>query len=233
MARGATLRQLLSDLREETRRANAPAAGPDDAGPLRRTINHVYATLLANHDWPHLHAVFPKIPMSAGQRYYDVPTGLDYERITDARVWWNGLAEPLERGIGFDDYNTFDPDQNDRTSPALKWDVRFTGDHEQIEIWPVPDGSAQSVQFVGYWQCPPLVAEDDICRLDSEVVVLYAAAELLPEDSPDKKAKLQLAQELLRLTRLRTSSGAGKTFRLGVDGDGVSRRPTEAVVRVR
>jgi hypothetical protein len=177
--------------------------------------------------------VFPKIPLSAGQRYYDLPAGLDYERVTDARVWWNGIAEPLERGIGFDDYNAFDPDQNDRTSPALKWDVKFTGDREQIEVWPLPDGGAQSVQLVGYWSCAPLVDEDDICRLDSDVVVLYAAAELLAEDSPDKKAKLQLAQELLRLKKLRATSGAGKAFRLGVGGDGVSHRPTEAVVRVR
>lgn len=233
MARGATLRQLISDLREELRRANSPAAGPDDTGPLRRTINHVYATVYAGHDWPHLHTVFPKIMMNAGQRFYDLPVGLDYERINDVRVWWNGIAEPIERGIDFQDYNSFDPDQNDRTSPALKWDVRFTGEREQIEIWPLPDDSAQSVQFTGYWAHTPLVSDTDICRLDSEIIVLYAAAELLPNDSPDKKPKLQLAQEMLRLKKIRATSGAGKTFRLGVDGDGNVRRPTEAVVRVR
>lgn len=233
MARGVMLRQLISDLREELRRANSPAAGPDDTGPLRRTINHVYSVVNIGYNWPHLHTIFPKMTMAAGQRFYDLPDGLDYERITDAKVWWNGIAEPLERGIDIEDYNAFDPDQNDRTSPALKWDVRFTGEREQIEIWPLPDDSAQSVQFVGYWKCAPLVDDTDICRLESEVIVLYAAAELLADDSPDKKAKLQLAQEMLRLTKIRATSGGGKTYRLGADGEGVSRRPTEAVVRVR
>lgn len=232
MARGATLLQLVSDLRDELRRANSPAAGPDDTGPLRRTINHVYETLYTSHNWPHLETFFPKLTMNAGQRYYDVPEGLDYERIIDVRVWWNGIPEPMERGIGFDDYQSYDSTAGVRSSPVLKWDVRFTGEREQIEFWPIPDSSIQSVQFVGLWAHQRLVNDTDICRLDSEVVVLYAAAELLPNDSPDKQAKLQLGQELLRLKKVRATSGAGKTFQLGV-GQSASRRPSEAVVRVR
>lgn len=233
MPRGVSLQQLISEVRNELRRADSPSAGPDDTGPLRRTINHVYETLYAAHNWAHLNTFYPKIPMAAGQRHYDVPDGLDFDRITDVRVWWNGLPEPIERGIGFDDYATYDPDANERTSPVLKWDVRFTGDHEQIEFWPLPDSAAQSIQFVGIQKFEPLVNDTDKCRLESEVVVLYAAAELLPKDSPDKEAKLQLAQERLRLAKLRGTSGAGKTYRLGLDGDGAPRRATEAVVRVR
>lgn len=232
MARGATILQLISDLRDELRRANSPAAGPDDTGPLRRTINHVYETLYTSHDWPHLKTYFDKLPMNAGERYYDVPTGLDYERVIDARNWWNGIPEPIERGISFDDYMSYDSTADVRSSPVLKWDIRFTGDREQIEFWPVPDSSTQSVQFVGMWAHAPLVNDTDICRLESEVVVLYAAAELLANDSPDKKAKLQLAQERLRLAKIRSTSGAGKTYQLGL-GNGSSRRPNEAVVRVR
>ncbi|MER9685910.1 hypothetical protein [Mesorhizobium sp. M0139] len=232
MARGATLLQLISDLRDELRRANSPAAGPDDTGPLRRTINHVYATLYASHNWPHLLTYFDRVTLNAGQRYYDVPTGLDYERIIEVRNWWNGIPEPIERGISFDDYMSYDSTADVRSSPVLKWDVRFTGDREQIEYWPLPDTSTQAVQFVGMWAYAPLVNDTDTCRLDSDIIVLYAAAELLPDTSPDKKAKLQLGQELLRLAKVRSSSGAGKTFQLGL-GEASSRRPSEAVVRVR
>lgn len=233
MARGATLQQMVSDLREELRRANSPAAGPDDYGPLRRTINHVYETLYAAFDWPHLKTYFPHMPMNAGQRHYDLPPGLDYDRTVDVRVWWNGIPESIERGVGFDDYLSYNSENNERTSPVLKWDVRFTGEREQIEFWPLPDDSAQSVQFVGLWKFAPLVNDTDVCRLESEMIVLYAAAELAAKDSPDKEAKLQLARERFRVAKLRSVSGSGKTFRVGLDGDGHSRRPTEAVVRVR
>lgn len=230
MARGDTLQQLVSDLREELRRANSPSAGPTDADTLRRTINHVYALLYASFDWPHLFTHFPRITLNAGQRYYDLPAGLDYERVSEVRVWRDGLPLLLERGIGFDDYASYDPDANERSSPALKWDVRFTGTREQIEIWPLPDSTSQAVQFSGIWAIDRLVDDTDICRLDGEVVVLYAAAELLPKDSPDKDAKLQVAQELLRLRRVRSSSK--ESVRLGV-GEPRSPRPSHAVISVR
>lgn len=231
MARGETLQQLVSDLREELRRANTPSAGPTDTATLRRTINHVYALLHASFDWPHLHTFFDRITLNAGQRFYDLPTGLDYERITDAAAWVNGTPEPIARGIGFPEYSSYDPAADERSSPALKWDIRFTGTREQIEIWPLPDSSTQSVQFAGYWAANRLVDDNDICRLDGEIVVLYAAAELLPKDSADKTAKLQVAQELLRLRRVRASS---KTeVRLGLDGDGGKSRASQAVIRVR
>jgi hypothetical protein len=230
MARGDTLQQLVSDLRDELRRANTPSAGPTDTASLRRTINHVYDLVYASFDWPHLLRYFDKITLNAGQRYYDPPAGLDYERLQQAVVWWNGLPEPLARGISFDDYATYDPAADERTSPALKWDVRFTGSTEQIEIWPLPDSGAQSIQFAGIQKIERLVDDNDICRLDGEIIVLYAAAELLPKDSSDKTAKLQLVQERLRLARLR--SGNGQDVRLGVKSIGGVARSSQAVVRV-
>lgn len=234
MARGETLQQLVSDLREELRRVNSPSAGPDDTATLRRTINHVYAVLYASHNWPHLLQWFDPITLNAGQKNYDVPSGLDFERITDVVVWWSGVPEPLERGITLADYASFNSDADERSSPALKWDVRFTGDREQLEIWPLPDSSTQTVQFVGIREIERLVNDNDVCRLDGELIVLYAAAELLPEDSPDKKAKLQMAQERLRMAKIRGVSGAGKPVRLGLGGGGADdARMSRATVRVR
>lgn len=219
MARGVMLRQLISDLRDELRRANSPAASPDDTASLRRTINHVYSVLYYTHNWSFLNTIFDPIPLAAGQRYYDMPEGLDTERITDVRLRWSGnYFVPLDRGISVEDYNAFDPNENQRASPALKWDVRFTGEREQIEIWPLPDDSGQSLRFTGVYKINQLVNDTDQCRLDNEVVTLYAAAELLPKDSPDKDAKLQLAQEMLRLLKLRSASGGDQQgrYRVGV-----------------
>lgn len=234
MARGETLQQLISDLRDELRRVNAAYAGPADVDSLRRTINHTYRLLYLNHDWSHLHTRFARMTLNAGQRYYDPPDGLDFDRITDAVVWWSGEPQPLERGISFEDYDSYDPEADERTSPALKWDVRFTGVREQIEVWPLPDSAAQYLQFDGIYAVNRLVDNIDICRLDGDLIVLYAAAELLPNDSPDKKAKQLQAQEMLRLLKIRGTSGAGKEHRLGV-GESTTdpARFSRAVVRVR
>lgn len=219
MARGATLAQLISDLRDELRRANSPSASPDDTASLRRTINHVYATLYYNHDWAFLKQEFPAIQLQAGEQYYDMPDGLDIERIISSRVKWSGDFIDIVRGISLEDYNAYDPEDNERNSPALKWDVRFTGTKEQIQVWPLPDSSSQSLRFVGVTKVNRLVNDTDICRLDSDLVVLYAAAELLKQQkSEDADAKLQMAQELLRLLRLRSTSGGESTgtYRVGL-----------------
>lgn len=232
MARGVSLRQLISDLRDELRRANSPAAGVDDVASLRRTINHVARVLYYSNDWPFLLTQFEPIPLVAGQRHYDFPDGLDPDRVLRATVRWSGDIIPIERGISDEDYNAYDPEENDRTSPATKWDVRNTGTKEQIEVLPLPDGAAQSLRFYGVRAMPDLVDDTDKCPLESEAVVLYAAAELLPQDSPDKNAKLELAKEILRLTKVRGNSGAGKVYRMGLDGESSNKVHPRAQVRV-
>lgn len=236
MARGATLRQMISDLRDELRRANSPSAGPDDRPSLKRTLNHVYSVLYYTHDWPFLHTIFDPITLNAGQQFYDFPEGLDADRVTDVRLKWSGnYYIPLARGISVEDYNAFDPADDQRTSPALKWDVRFTGTREQIEVWPLPDDSAQSLRFTGVYKINELVNDDDTCRLESELVVLYAAAELLQQqESKDAEAKLQLAREMLRLLKLRSSSAGDQKgrFRVGIGTDSLNEPNPRTTVRI-
>ena len=221
MARGATLSQLISDLRDELRRANSPSAGPDDEPSLRRTINHVYRTLYYAHDWSFLKHMFQAITLNAGQRYYDLPDGLDMERIIEARVKWGSQFHPISRGIGFDEYNTYDPEDDERSSPASRWDIRYTGTTDQIEIWPLPDGSSQSLRLFGVYECNELVDEADVCRLESEIVVLYAAAELAKaQDNKDADAKLELAKEMLRLVKIRSASGGETGVQVGLGSAG-------------
>jgi len=233
MARGATLSQLISDLRDELRRLNTSSAAPDDVPSLTRTINHVYATVYAAHDWPHLFREFSRMTLNAGQRHYDFPTGLNPERIIAARLWWGNLPTPIERGITIDDYALYDPEDDDqRATPALKWDIRFTGSTEQIEVWPTPSDSTQKLQFFGITSIDPLVDLTDTCKLDSDLVVLYAAAELLDEKSPDKKAKLDLAKALLNQLKMRGTSGGEKTYQLGLGSGADAGKPYRSMIRV-
>lgn len=216
MARGVALAELISNVRDELRRANSPSASPDDEASIRRTINHVYHVLGMANDWPFLNTLFDGITLQAGARYYDFPDGLDPNRVIEAKVYWGAQYTGLEKGISLVDYNAWNPNLNQRSAPMLKWDVRFTGTKEQIEVWPLPDGTAQVLQFYGTQAMPTLVNSTDKCKLESEVIVLYAAAELLPKDAPDKDAKLELAKEAMRLAKIRGNSAGGKEYRLGV-----------------
>lgn len=232
MARGVALAELISNVRDELRRANSPSASPDDEASIRRTINHVYWILGMTNDWPFLNTLFDGITLKAGQRYYDFPAMLDPDRVIEAKVFWGSEYTNLDRGISLADYNAWNPNLNERSAPMLKWDVRFTGTKEQIEVWPLPDGTAQTLQFYGTQAMPTLVNNTDRCKLESEIVTLYAAAELLPKDAPDKDAKLELAKEGLRLTKIRGNSAGGKEYRLGVRHDPQREVNPRAIIRI-
>lgn len=228
MARGSTLNQLLIDLRAELRRA----AAPDDTASLMVTLNHVYDTLYLTNDWPFLNTQFTPITLNAGQRYYDFPTGLNPDRVISQKVYWSSNYSDVERGISEADYNSFDPAQNQRSSPMLKWDVRFTGTTEQIEVWPIPDGTAQSLHFYGTYKIDRLVNLADTCKLDDFLVVLGAATELLPKDSADKETKSQLFKERLRMLKVRANAAGGPRFTNGLGVDTAQKVHPRAVVRI-
>lgn len=215
MARGLSLSQLTSDLRDELRRANSAAAAPDATPHLHRTINHTYEVLYIEHPWPFLRKWF-SLTLNAGQQYYDVPSGLDIVYVEKVKLKHNGLFIDIDRGIDLEDYSAFDPEADERSNPALKWDIRFTGSSEQIEVWPLPDSVSQSLRFFGPYQISKLVDNTDICRLDGELIVLFAAAEILKgEGNEGADAKLRLAQSLLQKHKIRSTSGAAGGFSVG------------------
>lgn len=230
--RGRMLSELISDLRDELRRANNSAASPDDIPSLRRTINRVMQSVWLSHDWPHLRTDFPPINLVAGQRFYDYPAQLDPDRVERVEVFWSGYYTLAERGITREDYNAHDPEQDDRSSPVYKWDIRFTGVKEQIEVWPLPDGSVQKLHMRGIYACPTLVNDADRCPLDSEVVLLFAAIELLPKDAPDRDVKASLAAERLRMLKARANGGAERVWTNGAS-DAETRPHPRATVTVR
>lgn len=235
MARGTAFSELILQLRAELRRSQSPAVGVEDLASLKQTLNRNAQVIAMHSDWPFLLKKFPRITLNAGQRYYDLPAGLDLERITAARVKYGGSFYDLFRGIDFDDYQSFDPEENERSSPALKWGTQFddSANREQIEIWPLPDSSAQYLYFEGYQRADRMVSDDDICLVDDDVVVLFSAAELLaPVDKDGAKAKQDLANEQLRKIGIRVSIGEGSPVQIGL---GNSRRRFDsgrAVVRI-
>lgn len=203
-------------LRAETFRSMNVAVGVDDVQNLTVVLQRTQETLYDDHDWPHLRETFPAITLRAGQRYYDLPTNLNYERIEVAAVRLNGLPISFVQGIDFSCYAAFDSDAGVRSSPAVRWDIRSVGNAEQIEVWPIPADSSNSMQFTGIRKLRRLVDSDDVTDIDDRLIVLFAAAEILAHaEAPDAKMKLSAAQALY--ARLKGRSAAARPdIRLGM-----------------
>ena len=214
MARGTQLLQLVTMLRNESNRDDSVAVGVDETPALKQILRRWQNTLYERHDWPHLRTVFDRISLQAGQRYYDFPSDLNFDRIEDVAVWQSGVPLPITKGIGFNEYASYDSESDVRADPALRWDVRWTGTKEQIEVWPVPASNNYSLQFIGIRKCRSLIENSDVCDLDDHMIVLFAAAELLPKGSELAKVKSGLAAD--RYNTLRANGARNNpTYRMG------------------
>lgn len=229
MALGTQFLSLITRTRAEVRRSITTSTGVDDLDNIKRVINHVYRSLTIDYEWPHLRTVPVKITMAAGQQYYNVPSTLEYDGITEA-VCWSGTENfPIDRGIDINDYALFNPADDERQDPVTKWDLVFTGATVQIEVWPLPATADCSIQFRGPYKLASLVNDSDLCWLDDELVVLFAAAEILAGvKAEDAESKLKLAQGyLLRLKgRVKATS---KRYTVGLGSVDAGRSITQGV----
>lgn len=192
------------------------AVGVDDVQNLTVVLQRVQETLYEEYDWPHMRETFPAIPLLTGQRYYDLPTGLNYDRIEEASIRISNMPLPFTRGIDFSCYAAFDSDAGVRASPAIRWDIRSVAAAEQIEVWPIPADNAYSMQFRGIRNLRRLIDSNDVTDLDDRLIVLFAASEILAHaEAPDAKMKLSAAQALLARLKGR-SAAASPTIRLGM-----------------
>lgn len=214
--RGQQLTRLISSLRAELGRSTNVSVGVDDAPALIEVLQRTQETLYDDYDWPHLRVVFDPITLQAGQRFYEFPDGLNFDRIEEVARRNSGAIVPLDRGIGFDQYRAFDSAEDVRAAPVMRWDVRSdleTG-KEQLEVWPLPADESDAIQFVGIRKLRPLVDSSDTTDLDDRLIVLFAAAELHPDE---KKADIKRAAAQQLYARLKgRSKGGSSDVRLGM-----------------
>ena len=215
MARGTQLLDLIAQLRAETGHTQNIAVGLDQLENLKKILVRHQALLYDQYDWPHMN-VERTISLSAGQRYYDLPSDLDFDRLTDIKLKYNNVYTDLERSIDFDDYSIFDSNNDERSSPTLKWDIRNTGTKEQLEVWPIPNNNVDKIYFRGTKVLGDLIQEADTADLDDHLIVLFAAAETLKrQKSGDANDKMAAANA--RLLKLRANSlKKSKTIQVGL-----------------
>jgi len=211
--RGKQLQEVVAQLRAETGRNQAVAVGTSELDNLKEQLRRMQELLYDDYDWPFLN-IERSINLQAGQRYYDFPTDLNYDRLNAVKFKYGGKYCNVDRGITFDDYSAYDSPAGVRSSPLIKWDIRHTGTAEQLEAWPIPN-EAGVLYFFGTKALAPLVDDADRFTMDDRLVVLFTAAEILAKQkSPDAKNKLDLANA--RLLKLRGNSSNGKTVQVGL-----------------
>lgn len=205
MPRGIQLVQLVQDVRAEIGHSQNPALGQTARAGLVRALQRVQQQLYADFEWPHL-KVDRDIVLAVGQRYYGFPDDLDFDRMQSAAVKYGSNWVPLAFGIGVEQLALYDSDAGVRGAPALRWDGH---EESQIEIWPIPSEVGMTLRLHGIRKLRPLVNDADTCDLDSELLIMFVAAEYLAQQKNPKADKILRAANSL-YSRLRAQGSANK-----------------------
>ncbi len=215
MARGTSLGTLITDLRAEVGHSLQPNLGKATRDVLINTLQREQRRLWDDYDWSFL-KVKRDITINAGQRYYDLPSDIVFERIKRVEYKHGDVWHKLHYGIGATEYNQWDSDQDIRSSPLRKYD---NYENNQIEFYPVPatnsasDGK-DSVRIYGIRNLSSFVNEADTADLDDQLIVLFSAATILQRQKQND-AQQKLAQATAHYARLKARNSKSETFIIG------------------
>lgn len=193
MARGTTLGEMVTMLREEIGDATSAALGQNNLPHLKRILQRTQEFLWNDHNWAHLR-VYREEQLQAGQRYYSFPTDLAFDRVENTHVRYDENWRTVVYGIELQHYNVSDPALDQREDPIERWQAY---ENDQYEVWPMPSTNDCTIRFEGIKKLSPFIADSDTADLDDNLIVLFAATEILARrDAKDAKAKENLATRL-------------------------------------
>lgn len=203
---GDTLGTLVEEVQYELVQVASPAVGQNFREHIKARIRREYRRLYNDFDWPHL-LVWRDLETAAGQRYYDFPTGTSLETVIRIYRWWGNEYVEIERGFEPTVYNAFNSDDDIRSDPVMRWRPY----ESQMEVWPIPASNDIPLRFVCKKAFTPLVEEDDVCDLDTDLVVLHAAAQLARKyDNDDAAIILARAKQHYDTLKSRTNRGVSR-----------------------
>lgn len=220
MPRDVTLAKLLEDLAHECGDSTNPNSRTHVRSTFTRMLARNQEQLYETYDWPHLR-VWRDVDLQAGQKTYDFPSDLDAGRVEAAYTRYGRQWFPMIRSLEPFHYDEFDSDEDERFNPQMRWHLR---DEAQFEVWPIPSDNDQVLRFVGTKKLDPLVDDADTCDLDSNLLVLFSAAQILRRrKAADADLMATQAQQHLSKIRARLDSREGFNFLGNEERD--TRRP--------
>jgi len=237
VAREQTLESILNLMRAEARLSLTPADNVNVRDSHIVLLQREQERLWEDYAWPHLRKHY-LLPLAAGQYLYDLPEAtfdegadtytLNIDRVEHVSVMDGGIWRSLHPEIGEDDYSAFQTILNQRSWPVRKWQA--TG--SQIEVWPIPDTSADTTTKEGYLRITGIrdlrtfVADSDRADLDDRLLALYVSGGVLAaQGAKDASLKLEAANKLY--TKLKGKQTKTTSFNLygTVDRRPVPRKP--------
>ena len=215
MARGTQLGTILTDVRSEAGHSLQASLGKATRDVLINTIQRVQKRLWEDYDWPFL-KIKRDIAMADGQRYYDMPTDMTFERISLAEFKWGDRWDPISFGIGNVQLNQYDSDRSVKSWPIYNFD---NYENNQIEVWPIPNQNADStgagnLRLHGIKNLSTFISESDTADLDDQLIVLFSAGELLQRQK-QQDAQIKLEQAQVHYQRLKARMAKSDSFVMG------------------
>lgn len=205
---GKQLRDMLTDLRAEVGHSTNVAHGINDRETLLYYLNRTQIQLYQDYDWPWL-IVDRDLTLADDQRYYPYPVDLAFDDISTVHVLIGSFWQRLTYGIGAPELTLLNSDLGAKQWPTLKW--MHHSDDNTFEVWPVPDASAVAaaakIRLRGTRTVFKMVNDSDLSTLPDNLIVLFAAVEILQrDDAKDAALKLNKANEAMRRHRVRQFS---------------------------
>lgn len=204
MAIGITLAELVYDLRAETGASTNAAQGTNALPMLKRTLKKVQEKLYQDFLWTHLRDNVDE-NLQVNERFYSYDPRINFTRIFGVYAKANDFWTPVSYGIGPEQYNQFDSEQSDNWSLPLRWRNKPVG---QFEVWPVPSVENITLRFDCVLALPPFIADTDKCSIDSELLIMFAAAQILKRlksaDWEDKQADAMTSYRNIRASSVKT-----------------------------
>lgn len=222
------LRDMLTDLRAEVGHSTNVAHGINDRETLLYYLNRTQIQLYQDYDWPQL-IIDRDVTLADGQRYYPYPVDLAFDDITNIWVLINTVYNELVYGIGPYDFTLWNSDTGFKSWPTRKW--MHHPDDGTFEVWPVPDANAASsaafLRLRGTKTVKKMVSDDDVSTLPDNLIVLFAASEILSRDNAkDAQLKLNKANEAMRRHRVRQFAHKKVPVVVGGGGGDAQSRPS-------
>lgn len=210
MARGTLVSALLSMLKGEIGDFAGTNAVRD--AELIQLLSNKQKWLATEYEWPFLEQRWDQ-DVGIGTQFVALPTtdaesdttAINMERFPKLEVLWNNVYQPVEYGIGADEYNTLNFSLGQSSDPIQRWRVATNPNEptnqNEFEVWPVPL-TTQTLRFTGQRTLLPLAATTDTADLDDMLLVYFVAGErLMRSKQADAQMKLQMAQRRLAWVR--------------------------------
>jgi hypothetical protein len=223
MATGTALSVLRTMLKGELSADSDSDVAPGGDDVLNAQLANEQKWLAGRYDFSDLN-IRTEFNLVAGTRYYNFPAGLELSRKITVECYWSNLWYSTEPGINLVNYNTLNPDLNQRLDPVIRWQ-KYRANASgavQLEVWPIP-ATITKLRVTGQMILPALAADADTCALDDLLIVQWTAAKMLAKmKSSDAPAMLQMAQETLKRL-LGADNSPSQVFSMGGNPRGALR----------